>query len=57
MWLGPPTPWTEDQPLTTLKILGAILAIAWLVSVIVIVGYFRRARQDAPNVTDHDDID
>jgi hypothetical protein len=43
--------------MTAIKILGAILAIAWLVSVIVIVGYFRRAQQDAPNVTDHDEID
>jgi hypothetical protein len=53
----PATPRREDQTITTIKLLGALLAVAWLVSVIVIVGYFRRARQDAPNVTDHNEID
>ena len=56
-WFDPPPLWSEDQTMTAIKILGAILAIACLVSVIVVVGYFRRARQDAPNMTDYDDID
>jgi hypothetical protein len=43
--------------MTAIKILGAILAIAWLVSVIVIVGYFRRAEQSGPNTSDRDEID